>query len=299
MSKNIVPKELQEQIIDLYENQKFGRTRIVKELKLPFGEEKVKNILKENGIHIRTLQEARQISNYDYSNLRKFSINDNYNFNSHNGAWLLGFYAADGYLPNTKGAKNRVVLSLQPQDKDALELIKQELSYTGSINKYHNSTLDKDFYSLAFTSSQIRQTLESYGIVNNKTFIFNKIPNIDDKYKIDFIRGYFDGDGCIYSSDKRVRMSFTSGNKYILYDITDYLYHHYSISKQNVHTSYKSKNPSYSICYGKADSFKLGHLFYDNDYLALPRKKAHFYKLERKFPLIRKGSSTRLDTPKG
>lgn len=300
MSKIIVPQELQDQIIDLYVNKQYGRTRIVKELKLPFGEEKVKNILKENNIHIRNYHEARAIGNYNYSNLRKFQINDNYDFNSHNGAWLLGFYAADGYLPKTKGAKNRVILSIQMSDKIILEKIKQELEYTGEIYTYHNKTMNKDFCSLSFTSSTIREQLESYGIVNNKTFIFNKIPNISDEYKIDFIRGYFDGDGSIYfSKPNRIRMNFTSGNQYILYDIIDYLHHHYGFSKQNIHTSNRSKHPSYSCCYSKQETIKLGHLFYDNDYLALPRKKQYFYDLEKKYPLIRDNSPKRLDTPQG
>lgn len=300
MGKIIVPQELQDQIIDLYVNKQYGRTRIVKELKLPFGEEKVKNILKENNVHIRNYHEARATGCYDYSNLRKFQINDNYDFNSHNGAWLLGLYAADGYLPNTKGAKNRVVLSLKASDKDVLEKIKQELKYTGEIHTYHNKAMDKNFCSLAFTSSTIREQLESYGVVNNKTFVFNKIPNISDEYKIDFIRGYFDGDGSIYFNEpNRIRMSLTSGNQFILYDIIDYLYHRYGFSKQNIHTSNRSKHLSYSCCYGKQESIKLGHLFYDNEYLALSRKKQHFYDLEKKYPLIRHDSPKRLDTPQG
>lgn len=300
MSKIIVPQELQNKIIDLYVNKKYGRTRIVKELRLPFGEEKVKNILKDNNIHIRNYQEARAIGNYAYSDLRKFQINDSYNFNSHNGAWMLGFYAADGYLPVTKGAKNRVVLSLQLQDKNILEMIKIELNYNGEIYQYYNKTKHKDFCTLAFTSSAIRQQLENYGIVNNKTFIFNKIPNISDTYKLDFIRGYFDGDGSIYfAKPNRVKMNFTSGNKYILLDIVDYLYHYYDFSKQKIHVSNRSKHPSYSFCYGKQESFKLGHLFYDNDYLALPRKKQHFYELEQQYPIIRHNSPKRLDTPQG
>jgi len=59
--------------------------------------------------------------------LRKYSINDNYNFQSHNGTWILGIFASDGYLPITKGAKNRMILTLQRRDEDCLSLIKEEL----------------------------------------------------------------------------------------------------------------------------------------------------------------------------
>jgi hypothetical protein len=52
--------------------------------------------------------------------LRKYKINDDYNFESHNGAWILGFIAADGYLPITNGAQNRITISLQRRDEEVL-----------------------------------------------------------------------------------------------------------------------------------------------------------------------------------
>jgi hypothetical protein len=36
-------------------------------------------------------------------------------------------FASDGYLPITKGAKNRIILTLQRRDEDCLSLIKEEL----------------------------------------------------------------------------------------------------------------------------------------------------------------------------
>ena len=68
--------------------------------------------------------------------LRKFPINDNYNLLSHNGAWLMGFIAADGYLPATKGARNRITISLAEKDREILERIAKELEYEGNIYEY-------------------------------------------------------------------------------------------------------------------------------------------------------------------
>lgn len=59
MSKIIVPKELQEKIIDLYVNKQYGRMKIKKELNLPFGDTVIKRILQENDIHIRNFDEAK------------------------------------------------------------------------------------------------------------------------------------------------------------------------------------------------------------------------------------------------
>jgi hypothetical protein len=85
---------------------------------LPFGFDKVKSILKDNNIKIRNVQESAQVKNMP--DLRKYKINDDYNFESHNGAWILGFIAADGYLPITNGAQNRITISLQRRDEEVL-----------------------------------------------------------------------------------------------------------------------------------------------------------------------------------
>ena len=121
MGKIIVPQELQDQIVELYKKGKCPK-KIVEILSLSFSEDKVRKILRENNVKLRTLQEARAVM--DPVDYRKYKINDNYNFESHNGAWLLGFIASDGYLPNTKGAHNRITIALAAKDRDILELIR-------------------------------------------------------------------------------------------------------------------------------------------------------------------------------
>ena len=186
--------------------------------------DKVKRVLKDNNIKIRDYYEAMAVKPDDEVDLRKYKINDDYIFESHNGAWLLGFLAADGYLPKTKGARNRVVLSLARKDEEVLYRIKEELGYTGPIYQYTSNEFPAS--SLAFNSKKIRNNLEKYGIVNNKTFKLRSLPyNLPQEYMMDYIRGYFDGDGCIYWNvkEKRVRLSLVSANKEFLENIRDYL----------------------------------------------------------------------------
>jgi hypothetical protein len=125
-----VPQELQNQIIALYE-EGYGLEKIVESLHLTFSFDKVRSILIDNNIYIRNVQESAQVR--VMPDLRKYHLNDNYNLESHNGAWLLGFLAADGYLPITKGAKNKIVLTLARKDEEVLQLIKEELNYDGPI----------------------------------------------------------------------------------------------------------------------------------------------------------------------
>ena len=264
-----VPKQLQQEIIELYQRG-YGLEKIVEILNTSFSFDKVKSILIENGIHIRNLQEASQVK--VIPDLRKYSINDNYNFQSHNGAWILGMFASDGYLPITKGAKNRMILTLQRRDEDCLSLIKEELQYTGPINQY-NSTLGYPNSSLAFTSYKIRKEFESFGIVNAKTFKLKHLPqNIKDEYILDFIRGYFDGDGSVYEKRGSVASSFTCANKTFLENIKKVLFQKLKLGGGSISLNHNA----YFLKYGKEDTLKMCSFFYDNNYLSLPRKKKKF-----------------------
>lgn len=275
-----VKQDIQKEIIKLY-NRGYGLDKIVEILHLPFSFDKVRSILKENNVHIRNVQEAAQIK--IMPDLRKYKINDEYNFISHNGAWLLGMYMADGYMPITKSAKHRVTLALQRQDENCLELIKKELEYTGPIYQYESSNGYPES-SLSFSSFRIREEMEKYGIVNRKTYKEIHIPNIPKEFKIDFIRGFFDGDGSIFeiASEKKIGSSFTSASKIILEEIADFLYQEYGLKKPTIHKQERNM-AVYDIRYYKADTLKLGSIFYDNDYISLPRKKNKFFMLRKKY----------------
>lgn len=273
-----VDEETQNKIIELYQKG-YGLERIVKELNLPFGFDKVRSILDDNNVHLRGVKESRQVQ--IFPDLRKYSINDNYNLESHNGAWLLGFIAADGYLPNTKGAKNRIVITLAKKDKEILEKIKKELSYTGPIHEYMmGPDSSNEAVSLAFTSKEIRQKIEQYGIVNNKTFKLNKIPDLPQEYLIDFIAGFFDGDGSVFYKDQHgIAMNITCANYDFIKEIRDYLHKEYKVNNVTIH-SQQRENIIYNINYGKRDSLILGRIFYENDYLRLQRKRDKYLSLK-------------------
>ena len=137
--------------------------------------------------------------------------------------------------------------------------------------------------SIAFTSKEIRQKIESYGIVNNKTFKLNKLPNLPEEYIIDFIAGFFDGDGSVFSKEeKRINMSITCASYNFLDEIRSFLSEKYGVTKVNINSSFR-KHEIYDIRYGKRDSLILGELFYNNDYLRLPRKKEKYYELKGKY----------------
>lgn len=128
---------------------------------------------------------------------RQYFIDENYfkNINA-NSAYILGFLAADGSIN-----KHGFGIELQNRDEHILHDFAKELKYEGPITycfkkcKYEI----KKYCRLRICNQNIRSDLISFGIVPNKTYNFDfKFDKIID-YLSHFMRGYFDGDGCLCS----------------------------------------------------------------------------------------------------
>lgn len=149
------------------------------------------------------------------STLRKENIKiDIFNpVNTPEAAYILGFYIADGCLNG-----NKFVITLNEKDKEILEKIRD---YMSPITKliYKKETINKQgivshpMYSFAFACKEIVSCLEDLGLGKNKTYLSKSIKNIVPKELMwDFIRGYWDGDGCISSSNVTKNVKETSYN---------------------------------------------------------------------------------------
>lgn len=141
-------------------------------------------------------------------------------------AYFLGLITADGSL-NDK--LNTLQISLVEDDKDLLikfmNLIYEDRPLR-SVDLYNKKNpKHKIQYQATVTSKLFYEDLKSYGLIQNKsntghTIYLNKIPDI---YLKDFIRGYFDGDGCI-SLDKKGSLHVTfTGNTSFLHQIREVL----------------------------------------------------------------------------
>ena len=275
-----VPKELQEEIIKLYK-EGYGLEKITEILNTTFSFDKVKSILEDNGIHIRNIQESAQVK--IMPDLRKYKINDNYNLLSHNGCWLLGMYATDGYFPNGKGSKNRISLGLSQIDEEILLKIKEELKTEKPLCYYYQELNGKQFpcVSLDFTSSILRSEFEKYIPIKDKIKELKSLPKIPKEYMLDFLRGVWDGDGSfiIYNNNGRIRFgtSLTSYNRCFLEEIEDYLANNFSFPREHIYKDHNVWKLNYS---SKTDVLKLGQLFYENDYLSLKRKKDKYIEMK-------------------
>lgn len=182
--KNI-PQEEIDQIIQLYQDG-YNST----EIGLTFGTS-----------HDFILSVLKKFSNEDTSRakrIRKFHPNEEWfdNIDCEEKAYFLGFLYADG---NTKKDGTRVTINLQEQDKDILSIFSNFIYGCDKLyfRKKQRETYQNQ-YCLEISSSKINQRLTKLGCVPAKSLILT-FPEwlINEELQRHFIRGYFDGDGCI------------------------------------------------------------------------------------------------------
>lgn len=263
--KNFTQKEI-EYIINAYQN---GISKNKLRLEFNVSESVIKRILEKNNIKIRQVQE---------SNKRKFNINDNYfDVENANMAYIMGLWAADGNISSTE---NRLDLELNSLDLEILEKIRIELQSERPIKVYQcqNGYIKNK---LLFWSSHIKQKFIEYGIVPNKTYSkdFHAPYKLDKKYWIDYIRGFFDGDGCIKKATS-LTFELNSINYQFLVDIQSFMKEYYNIDLQ---ISVGHNRPGQFIlyrlyCYGDMAK-KVYNILYTPNSLFLKRKYERWQEL--------------------
>ncbi len=111
-------------------------------------------------------------------------------------AYVLGFFAADGYITiNKRGGQ---FWCIEIKDGELIEEIKT------TIKSEHTISIRKRFkgkyvsYRLQIGSIEMCNDLRKLGFSEKKTKSLT-VPHIPKKYLPDFVRGYFDGDGNVWS----------------------------------------------------------------------------------------------------
>jgi hypothetical protein len=134
-------------------------------------------------------------------NSRKYYVDESYfeKIDNEHKAYWLGFLYADGYISYNNNQKI-VGIALSEKDIDHVTAFKQDLNATYNIHTYQSSGYsDGRYCRLAITSDKMFDDLCRCGVVERKTNIL--VPPskeiINDNLISHFIRGYFDGDGCI------------------------------------------------------------------------------------------------------
>lgn len=196
-------------------------------------------------------------------------------------AYWLGFLMADGYNHESKSC---VALRLQEEDKEILEKYKKFLKTDAPIYTFTRTTkinkLTRQYCELNICSPYFSEQLAKLGCVQGKTHTL-KFPNIKECLYSHFIRGFFDGDGCICVKDrldrrklygKSMNYQFTIvGKEDVLLKIQDILVKNIHITKTILQ---KEKNSFVYILHygGKNVVTKIMQYLYKNATTYLKRK---------------------------
>lgn len=268
-----VSEDIEKKVIYNYQILKQGLQTAGKDFNL--SQYMVEKILKKYGVRKRTYTEAKQEG-------RKYSCNDNFfKEQSCDMAYILGLLASDGCVSKKE---NLVAIQLLSEDKEILEKISKVTQNTRPLETYIRKTTNHEISSFRVWSKAWKDDLSHYNIVPQKTFILKPPTFLNDKYIIDYIRGYFDGDGTVYQLKKKnkVIVEITGASKEVIEWIRDKLINQYNVLANilgseillNGTRMYKIK-----IC-SKVEILKLYNLFYHpNTSLYLSRKKNKFESL--------------------
>lgn len=189
----------QQEIVRLYTDTKYSIAKLAKQYNC--NQSKIRKVLVKHNIQIR---------NNNFYKCKK--IDETYfdNIDTEEKAYILGFIYADGCL--TKG--NVLSIKLSECDIDILEKIKKCLKSEHTIGVYKPSSgfkTNNNYCSLSIVNKHLHDSLVKCGATERKTktLLFPKFLN--DSLVPHFIRGFFDGDGSVYSVNKTnfIACSFT------------------------------------------------------------------------------------------
>ena len=165
---------------------------------------------------------------------RKYFFNiEKIKIESHEKYYWLGFIAGDG---SVQEQGRRLRIELKNDSLDILEHFRDFMESNANITSRTNNN-NCQCSRIDINSKELGNYLAEYNIVPNKSKIF-EIPlnKIDEKYRMDFIRGFMDADGCIHIRKERNNipsLSFVSGSKKCIEQIKEILNINNSICKRN------------------------------------------------------------------
>ena len=203
---------------------------------------------------------------------------DAFKFWTPNMAWLLGYIYADGCIQKVKSCDSyRLDFLCRIEDIELLSYIKEFLKAPQKISKSsfvdHRTGKRYRRCSLSVTSKIVFRDLYVIGLRPRKSKLDLPFPNVPDEYLSHFVRGYFDGDGCMYSGGRS--QLFFYGHRSFLIGLRQNLLESLSIGNSSVcpHCKYQ-----YVITWSvKEDIEQFYNWFYENNVgMFLKRKKLKF-----------------------
>lgn len=209
---------------------------------------------------------------------RKYEVNQDYFKKwSHDMAYILGFWFADGYIykNETKKDKPRYIFGINQCEKYILENILKAMNSNYPINE-EKIKVGSVSYRFLIESKIIVEDIISRGGDYRKSLTID-FPYVPRRYLPDFIRGLWDGDGSAFiTCKKRAMATFTCGSKKFIDKLSAILQDKFNINHICI-TRDKRRKSAYQISLCPNDSRRLSKIIYNGkSNLFLLRKKKIF-----------------------
>lgn len=214
--------------------------------------------LKKNGVNV-----CRDYSKHRYSRVGRHSIDEDF-FNEIDDeakAYFLGLMYSDGSVATTQ-------FYLKLKDEDIIIKLKECLKSSAPIQRRYNGGYSS--YCLTISSKKSCSNLIKWGCIPNKTKII-QLPKLREDLYRHFIRGFFDGDGCLQLQNKiyHCRFDLTSASKKFLEQIRPIITKH---AKTNGHLGKETKYEVWHLNYSGNQVVQILDWLYKDSNFYLKRK---------------------------
>lgn len=162
-----------------------------------------------------------------------------------NGCYMLGYYSSDGCITD----KHRI--TIVSKDYALMANVAHFWEMQGPDIIHTLKTKDGTYYEIAFSNKYVADRFRFYGVHERKS-LTNYISDWvkASPFANSFIRGYFDGDGCIYFHPTvrgtRIEFKITSGSKRSLEDSREILFN-YGLPLEYMNIYQNKDNPKYDL----------------------------------------------------
>lgn len=196
--------------------------------------------------------------------------------NSEVKAYWLGFLFADGNI------KDNGVLQLAISSKDISHLCRFIDALNSNARIYQYTKRDeykaRIINSVHHRSRHMASSLLRYGFHPRKTKTAT-VPNLPLELQSHFFRGYFDGDGSVFSSTHKnsTKLSMNViGNIEFASQMQQLLITHVGVNQTKLNIPKHSPDMAYVIYSGTPQVKRIARWMYDNATIWLPRKRERF-----------------------
>lgn len=214
----------------------------------------------------------------------KYFLNQNYfeNIDNEWKAYWLGFLYADGYVINrdkNNKKQNIVGLGLKQEDKSHIKKFANSIQSNSPIKDYKTNYKDNCASKIMICNKKFCNDLVKNGCIENKTFLL-RFPELREDLIRHFIRGYFDGDGCISININKKIVRVNIVGTYDILKTICYIFNkefNANIPKFQTKNKYSENEKVYSIQWGNVYTCKkIYQYLYKDCNIYLDRKLKKF-----------------------